>query len=358
MHVGVDARELLGRPTGVGRLLSAILREWSAPDVGVRFTLFAPAALPAWASQLGPRFVTAIAASASAGTLWEQRALPRLAAETKVDVLFSPAYTAPLRLACPNVLAVHDLSYFAHPEWFSWREGLRRRWLTRASARRARAVVTISEFSSSEIQRWTGVPADRIHVVRLGGPAIDEHSDPTTRPPLILFVGSLFNRRHIPDLISAFARVVTRVADARLVLVGDNRTAPPLDPQALATSAGVGDRVEWRAYVPDAELTGLYGAARVFAFLSNYEGFAMTPLEALAHGVAPVLLDTPVAREVYADAALFVPPDVDAISAALVDLLTDADRRTRLLANGKRLIASRSWRQTAADVLRVIEGAR
>ena len=50
----------------------------------------------------------------------------------------------------------------------------------------------------------------------------------------------------------------------------------------------------------------LYARASVFAFLSEYEGFGLTPLEALAAGVPPVVLDTPVAREVYGDAAVFV----------------------------------------------------
>ena len=56
----------------------------------------------------------------------------------------------------PLVLTIHDLSYFAHPDWFSWREGLRRRWITRKAARRATAVVTISQFSAREIEQRLG----------------------------------------------------------------------------------------------------------------------------------------------------------------------------------------------------------
>ena len=53
------------------------------------------------------------------------------------------------------------------------------------------------------------------------------------------------------------------------------------------------------AFVDDARLRALYAEASAFAFLSEYEGFGLTPLEALAAGVPPVVLDTPVAREVY-----------------------------------------------------------
>ena len=136
--------------------------------------------------------------------------------------------------------------------------------------------------------------ATRIRLAPPGAPTVTPLREaPGTREPLVLFVGSLFNRRRIPDLLSGFARAAQRVPDARLVLVGDNRTHPPIDPTAIAASLGLAARVDWQSYVTDDALELLYDTARVFAFLSDYEGFAMTPLEALAHGVPSVLLDTP-----------------------------------------------------------------
>ena len=357
LHIGIDARELLGQPTGVGRFLREVLQAWSeSPETPHRFALFAPEAPPAWTAALGPRFSTHVAPGMRGGTWWEQVHLPRLVRSTGVDVLLAPGYTSPLRLARPSVLVIHDVSFFARPEWFGWREGLRRRWLTKAAARRAHSVVTVSEFSAGEIARWIGVPRDRIHVVRHGRPRA-QPAAVGDRPPLVLFVGSLFNRRRVPELLDAFARAAARVPDARLVLVGDNRTNPRIDPLAVANELGVADRVEWRAYVPDEELERLYRSARVFAFLSDYEGFALTPLEALTHGAAPVLLDTAVAREVYGPAARLVPPDADRIAAALVDLLTDEDARAALVAEGRRLMDRYSWTEAASLVLDAIERA-
>jgi glycosyltransferase involved in cell wall biosynthesis len=357
LHIGVDARELLGRPTGVGRYLSELLKSWaSSSTIPHRFTLFSNADAPSWIGELGPRFTCTIEPDTRGGTRWEQMVLPRLADRDGIDVLFAPGYTAPIRLKTPSVLVVHDVSFFAHPEWFPWREGFRRRWLTRAAARRARTVITVSEFSAGEIVRYLGVPTSRVVVVPHGAPACRFH-EKRERLPIVLFVGSLFNRRRIPELIAGFARARRRVAGARLVLVGDNRTAPPLDPREVARSVGVADSVEWLEYVPDEELDRLYSAARVFAFLSDYEGFAMTPLEALAHGVPSVLLDTAVAREIYQGAARFVPADEDAIGDALVALLSDEDERTRLLDEGRRLLARHSWNQAATDVIRVLETA-
>jgi glycosyltransferase involved in cell wall biosynthesis len=174
----------------------------------------------------------------------------------------------------------------------------------------------------------------------------------------VLFVGSLFNRRHVPELIEAFALVVRRQPNARLVLVGANRTNPSIDPRAVAAALGIGHAVEWREYVDDGELARLYASARVFAFLSEYEGFAMTPMEALAYGVPPVLVDTPVAREVYGDGAVFVPLETAAIAAAVDGLLHDRSRRDSTLAAGRRRMSLLSWARTASTVRQAIEAAR
>ena len=157
---------------------------------------------------------------------------------------------------------------------------------------------------------------------------------------MVLFVGSLFNRRHIPELIAGFAGVTRHVPDARLEIVGDNRTIPRLDMEALVAASGVGDRVALRAYLPESELSALYARARAFVFLSEYEGFGLTPLEALSAGMPIVVLDTPVAREVYGAAALYVErPDPGLIEAALRRVLTDDAERTRILEAGRDTLA-------------------
>jgi glycosyltransferase involved in cell wall biosynthesis len=358
LYIGIDARELTGRPTGVGRYLSGLLREWAASNASThRFTLFVPASPPEWVAALGPRVAIAVERAATAGTWWEQMRLPSAARRAGVHVWFSPGYSAPLRLPCPSVVAIHDLSFFAHPEWFSWREGMRRRWLARAAARRAHAVVTISEFSAAELVRWLDVPRERI---RLAPPGIASASSaafpPPPRPPIVLFVGSLFNRRRIPEMLRAFAAVSARVPRAQLILVGDNRTRPEIDPIALARELGIERQVEWRAYVSDADLSRLYASARVFLFLSEYEGFAMTPLEALAHGVPAILLDTAVAREVYGAGATLV-GDAAALEAALVRLLTDDAAHSAALTAGRALLTRYSWARSAALVLEALAEA-
>ncbi len=165
----------------------------------------------------------------------------------------------------------------------------------------------------------------------------------------------MFNRRHIPELIDGFVRLTRTIPDARLEIVGDNRTIPPIDIDALVAASGARDRIALRSYLPEPDLSALYGRARAFVFLSEYEGFGFTPLEALSAGVPIVVLDTPVAREVYGAAALYVErPEPALIEAALARVLTDEAERTRILTAGRDTLARYSWRRCAERVLEVL----
>jgi glycosyltransferase involved in cell wall biosynthesis len=178
------------------------------------------------------------------------------------------------------------------------------------------------------------------------------------REPLVLFVGSVFNRRRLPATISAFAAATASRQDARLVIAGADRSYPALDLSGLAAEAGVAGRIELKHYVSEDELTSLYSRASVFVFLSEYEGFGLTPLEALSAGVPIVVLDTPVAREVYGDAAWYVSAEQDVrdASAAIRTLLTDEASRARILQQAPAVLARYSWDQAADATLAGIEG--
>src|SRR5262245_11426382 len=202
------------------------------------------------------------------GTRWEQQQLLPVVARDHLDVFFAPGYTAPLFARVPLVVAIHDVSFAAHPEWFSAREGLRRRLITRRVAAAARAVTTLSEFSKRELIELLGVAADKIHIIRPGitaphlAPGVS-HPAPRTPhlAPRALYVGSIFNRRHVPDLIQAFARVARTHPEAMLDLVGHDRSYPRQDIPAAIRRERMEGRILWHHYASDAELASLYGSS-------------------------------------------------------------------------------------------------
>jgi glycosyltransferase involved in cell wall biosynthesis len=367
VRIAIDARELIGHPTGVGRFLGEILREWGgmAEASSHEFILCAPLRGP---TPYTTRLKVDLQVEPGHGTLWEQRVLPRLAERAQADVLFCPAYSGPIFGATPLVVAIHDVSFAAHPEWFRWREGLRRRIITRAAAHRARRIITISNFSRDEIVEHLGVPGSKIDVVYLAATPVTHSSTSfvahlstsgASREPLVLYVGSIFNRRHVPETIRGFARMARRHPEAQLTVVGDNRTFPALDLARVVVETKQETRVHLTSYVSEEVLADLCRRARAFVFLSSYEGFGLTPLEALATGIPIVVLDTPVAREVYGDAAIYVSaPDPRLIEAALDEALFDERARARVLAAAPAILARYSWSECARRVLRVLESAR
>lgn len=408
MRIAIDARELSGHPTGVGRYLRQLLLAWNEMPAAAahEFVLCTDARGPDTTmavsgdrrpDEVGVTEVRGTAANGArgadtaraatrddarddvrdaalsnlrieyrrrsrfSGTLWEQFSLPLMTGDA--NVLFAPAYTGPLAVTVPIVLTIHDVSFAAHPEWFAWREGLRRRLLTRASARRAARILTVSDFSKREIVRRLGVYPDKVEVIYSGVHQIIRADAPlgitgsTVRDshPLVLFVGSIFNRRHVPELIRGFTLLTRRLPGARLTIVGDNRTLPRVDLHALIAQSGMAERIRAREYVSDEELASLYGEASAFAFLSDYEGFGFTPLEALAVGAPPVVLDTEVAREIYGPSAAYVArPDPALIASALETVLRDHAERQRILTAAPRVLARYSWRECAHRTLQVL----
>lgn len=356
MRIAVDARELSDKPTGTGRYLRELLARWQTmPEAGgAHLVLFtpdphAPHTVP---HADGPgASLTWQHVPGRGRTTWEQRDLARAVHGADVQALFSPAYTTPLRVRVPVVLAMHDVSFAAHPEWFPTRLGWRMRVLGRWSARKAHTVLTLTQFSAAEIRTHLGTAAAKLRVIPL---AVDHSGAAATPrragapPPVVLFVGSIFERRHLPLLIEGVALARQRIPDLTLDVIGENRTCPRQDLPAVAARLGVRGAVRFRNYVSDADLQAAYASAGVFAFLSAYEGFGLTPLEAMHHGLPAVVLDTAVAREVYGAGACYVPAHQPAaVADALTTMLTRPDARAAQIAAGDVVVSSYGWEQTA-----------
>jgi glycosyltransferase involved in cell wall biosynthesis len=356
--IGVDARELQGRPTGTGRYLRSLLRRWTEDGTEDRFVAYFNGAAPDDPVLRRPEFLLRSLTTEPVHSLaWQEWHLPAAVRRDRARVFFSPAYTCPLRLEVPRVTAVHDLSFFSLPDDFSWREALRRRVSTGLSIGASRRILACSAFTRREISVHFPEAAGRVREIPLGpdddlpaGPARAEaRSRLRLEGPMLLTVGTLLNRRRLGTLIQATGLLARRFPGLVLDVVGDNRTHPRVDFAALSRRLGLAERVRLSGFVSDVSLADRYAAADIAVFLSDYEGFGLPALEAAARGVPLVLSRRPSLSEVFAGAALFVDSrDPGGVATAIARVLESADLRSDLVERGLALAARHSWARTAS----------
>jgi glycosyltransferase involved in cell wall biosynthesis len=366
MRIGVDARELQGRPTGVGRYLRGLLRAWPANLDDDLLLYFNGPAPPETRVTDGRITARPVGARAVRGLWWQEARLPRAARSDRLDVFFAPAYACPLRLGVPRVTTIHDLSFVSLPEDFTPLDGARRRALVGMSLDASRRIIAVSEFTRREIHAWRPDTRGRVEVVPHGAeddlpqapPRDEARARLGIRGPLVVSVGSILTRRRLPALLQAM--VLLRRSHPAVVLdvVGENRTHPSLDLDAVVERLDIAESVRLSGFQSEEGLALRYAAADVAVYLSEYEGFGMPVLEAMSRGIGVVTTLRPATGEIFGEAALTVDPtDARAIAAAIGRVLDDSCLRGRLVERGRALAARHAWADAAARTRNVLAEA-
>jgi glycosyltransferase involved in cell wall biosynthesis len=303
--------------------------------------------------------------------LWETAVLPAAALRRGEGVLHSLHFAAPVLSPTPVVVTVHDLILLALPGYY------RSRWaqvyarLMTWTAQRAAAIVTVSEHARADVLRLLRVPEERVFVTP---EAADAHCTPIAQSNereqlqaryglpdrFVLYLGGAERRKNLETLIRAWAAVAPVMAreEVRLVIVGafprPDRLYP--DTPGLVRALGTQNTVQLIPAVAEADKPALYRLALLFCFPSTYEGFGLTPLEAMACGTPVIVANATSIPEVVGDAGRLLPArDVQAWADTIRSLVQCAREREVLRERGLARAATFSWNRTAiqtADVYR------
>jgi glycosyltransferase involved in cell wall biosynthesis len=241
----------------------------------------------------------------------------------------------------------------------------------RHTAKRAAQIITLSDYSKSDIMQTYGIASERITVTPAAAPpsfapVTDEKELALVRDlygiegDYILSVGSIQPRKNLSRLISAYSRLRrNRSGDKlpQLVLVG--KCAWLFD-EILQTieALKIGRSVILTGYVPEAHLPALYSGAVCFVYPSYFEGFGLPPLEAMKCGTPVIVGNKTSLPEVVGDAAFLVDPfNVDEIAHAMEQVLKDSSLRSQLRAKGLERSKLFDWQDTARKTVAVYKKA-
>jgi len=362
MRVGLDVTALPPQPFGAANYIIHLVQALLRVDTTNEYVIFAKPRHVSLFDSTRAHIVPSAFDSPVLRIAWEQTALPILARQHRLDLLHSPHYTMPLAKPCRVVVTFHDMTFFLYPQMHLLYKRIFFRTMIPLTARRADALIAISESTRADILRILRIAPSRVTTIPYG---IAAHFQPRTDArereafcqqrniprPFVLYVGNLEPRKNLPLLVRAFARLVTSGLPHHLVFAG----ARGWDDAALFTTIeelGLSARVHLPGYVPQSELPYLYSAADLCVYPSLYEGFGLPVLEAMACGVPVITSTISSMPEVTGDAALLVEPnDVDALADAMRRVLTDRALNATLGAKGQARARAFSWERTAQATL-------
>jgi glycosyltransferase involved in cell wall biosynthesis len=277
-----------------------------------------------------------------------------------VDLAHGLSYVLPRSRRAKKVLTVYDLTFMLVPQTHPFS---RQKFLpdfVKRSVRDADAIIAISESTKRDILSAFSVSEHKITVTHLGV----DHSTFNPHSPLeaiesvkrkfsitkdyIFYLGTIEPRKNVDLLLEAFQLVKESTnTDFQLVLSGKVGWKVESLMKVIRALVNSGDVIH-TGYISEQEAACLYNGASVFVYPSQYEGFGIPAVEAMACGCPVIASNSSSLPEVVGDAGVLVEPNnVEALSEAIFKILHDGDLRRVLKEKGVERAAQFTWERTA-----------
>lgn len=285
------------------------------------------------------------------GYYWEQIELPLYLWKHGSPKLVNFCSVAPL-LYGNNYVAVHDITWVRYPETYSKAFCTVYNFLIPRLCKRAKKLITVSEFSKHEISSYYNIPEDKFTVIynavgEVFHPIVDEK---LRNENYFLAVSSVKANKNFVSVLQAFEIVLRTNPDIRLYIVGDcnDKNFQTINIDQYKDNPSI----KFLGRVSDEELVKYYSNALGFVFPSLYEGFGIPVLEAQACGCPVLASDILPLKEVLNNSALFCNPlEIEDIASKMLKLLSERDA---LVQNGYRNVKRFSWDDSADQCLRML----
>lgn len=296
-----------------------------------------------------------------AWTLFEHPKIERVVGHIDLLHMLLPAF--PIRSSAPQVMTIHDLLPLHRPDWYRGIEG----YAVRAALRRAdrlTAVITPSQAVADDVIRTLRFPASRIRVIPEGVPRaftarIDEAAARRTvemtgmaNRDYLITVGAVSPRKNLATVFAALAELNKRGIEAPDLLVVGSLAQGAQSTKQAAERHGIADLVHFTGHVDDTRLQHLLSNSIGLVHPSIYEGFGLTPLEAMAAGTPVITSDAGALAETVGPAAILVDPHDPAAWADAIHLLTtDSSVSRELIEAGHERVSMMTWDRAAHSTL-------
>ncbi len=298
---------------------------------------------------------------------WFELSVPRILKEIKADAFISPDAYLSLKTDVPTLLVIHDLNFEHFPEYLPRFARWHYRYFTPKFARRANRIVTVSEFSKSDIVAQYGINPAKIDVVYNGAnqqykPVSVKVKQETKREytqgnDYFLFIGALNPRKNLANLFKAFDWFKSKhpAVATQLLVVGEKMYWTDDIKNAFEQMTHKSQVVFTGRLEPD-KLVNVMGSATALAYVSVFEGFGIPIVEAFYAEIPVITSNTTAMPETAGDAALLVnPTNVEEIAGAMETITFDKLTTPRLIQLGRTRKDEFSWDKTADGLWKSFE---
>lgn len=354
VKVVIDLRMVRGPLHGIARYALELARRIPPLEPGWQFVgLTGPDGVPGDLGELAPR-IPLVKCSTDFLSPLEQPVLAAALAKQGPDLFHATSFSLPSLWPGPLVATLHDANHLALPESRSRTRTAYYRLVVGPRARRAKALITVSEFSRAEVSRHLELPPERLQVIANG-------VDTSFRVPPESELEDFRARRGLPA--QYFGAIGSLKPHKNLGVLRPVATSLPAPLVLLAgrgarRALGFDESIIELSPLTDADLVRFYAGAMGVLVPSYYEGFGLPALEAMACGGHVIAADAGAHREVVGSAGLLVPAhDPNAWRGACQLLFRDAELRQSLAAAGVARAARFSWDDCAQKTLQVYRRA-